>query len=370
MSTRRLSVARSFVVGTPAARGCLPALVLAGAILAAHVSSAVADDQAPREASWQFRNAIVSVAFSPDGKKLALGNQHGTVTVLEMPSRKWLSSFPAPQWLEQIAFSPDGRVLVGAGENGLKCELVLWETSPKWTPLRPLVLERGPSKPFALSPDGTSVAVQAQDCSIHIYDFSKRKLVTRLRGHKYACVCLAFSPDGKTLASGGTEDNVRIWDIASGRTMRVLTDENQASVCSVAFLDGGRELAWVGLDTPHNPGPNGATIRISDVRTGTLRQQLSGHENTVSALIPLPDGKLISGSADRTVRLWDLKTAREIGKVRVPGWAQSLSLSPDGSTLACGASELEGEYEIWDMATLFNGLAAPPKSMVKRNVPK
>ena len=76
------------------------------------------------------------------------------------------------------------------------------------------------------------------------------------------------------------------------------------------------------------------TIRLWDVKTGTETARIEGHTAEVHALAPLPDGRLASGSEDRTIRLWDLKSGAETARLEVDAAVRCLAALSDGRPVA------------------------------------
>jgi WD40 repeat protein/tRNA A-37 threonylcarbamoyl transferase component Bud32 len=111
---------------------------------------------------------------------------------------------------------------------------------------------------------------------------------------------------------------------------------------SVAFSPDGQTLASGSVDK---------TIKLWDVKTGKLRYTLRGHSGSVRSVAFSPDGQtLASGSGDWTIKLWDVKT----GKLRDTlsghsGSVCSVAFSPDGQTLASGS--YDKTIKLWDMNT-------------------
>jgi WD40 repeat protein len=118
--------------------------------------------------------------------------------------------------------------------------------------------------------------------------------------------CLAFSPDGRTLAGADYQGNILLWDTTTGKVRATLRQEDQRGVPALAFSPDGKLLVIAGSNAPgrdHQPG----LIVIWDAVTGQKRLTLTGHTNAVLSVAFSPDGKLLaSGSADQTVRLWDM----------------------------------------------------------------
>ena len=118
-------------------------------------------------------------------------------------------------------------------------------------------------------------------------------------------------------------------------------------------LDALREAIRAGkiLQQHQARDPEVVGALIGNVYEGRERNRLEGHDDTVRSISISPDGKtLASGSSDKTIKLWDVETGREIRTL--PGhddWVRSISFSPDGQTLASGSSDKT--IKLWDVET-------------------
>jgi WD40 repeat protein len=112
------------------------------------------------------------------------------------------------------------------------------------------------------------------------------------------CLNVAFSPDGGRLATGGDENTVMIWDVKMGQRLQTMRGHS-GDVYTVAFSpDDGRWVASAGEDS---------TVKVWDSKTGTVVHSFRGHTGLVSSVAFTPDGqRLISGSRDHTVKVWDV----------------------------------------------------------------
>jgi WD40 repeat protein/endonuclease YncB( thermonuclease family) len=116
--------------------------------------------------------------------------------------------------------------------------------------------------------------------------------------------------------------------------------------------EAGNGLAQVTLSFPGlKAGLIGAaTYEIPLAPEPTERACLRGHTNAVQALAITPDGKtLVSGSKDRTLKLWDLTTGKEWATLQGHrGFVESVAISADGKTLASGGHDTQ--IKLWHLA--------------------
>jgi WD40 repeat protein len=162
--------------------------------------------------------AVWSVAFSPDGKRVASGStpfiKDGSFVVSSPDSsvKVWdaqtgqvlltLEGHTAPG---RVRFSPDGkRLVVSDSVSGVK----VWDAH---TGQHVLTLDAGPAACVAFSPDGKRIATGA-GWEVKLWDAYNGQNVLILKGHGYNVSCVAFSPDGHRLASGSQDRTIRLWD--------------------------------------------------------------------------------------------------------------------------------------------------------------
>jgi WD40 repeat protein len=198
-------------------------------------------------------------AFSPDGRHLLTGGLDRTVQVRDARDGHEVGRFGAhDQEIIGLTFSRDGRHLASVSDDGT---VKLW--------------------------DATRLGEKQ----------AARHVIREWTSHRTRD--LAFSPDGLRLVGGGEEQTVKIWDVQTGEPLHILRG-HKGDVVATAFSPdpGGRWVASVGEDS---------TVKVWDSHTGLLVRSFRGHTGIVESVAFTPDGKrLVSGSWDGTVKVWDL----------------------------------------------------------------
>ena len=256
--------------------------------------------------------------------------------------------------IKGLAFTPDGKQLVSAGDDKV---IRVWDWQAGKT-VRTIRGQVGPGNEgkiyaMALSPDGRWLAVGGwmhKECAgrcgeIRLYDFATGNLVALLKGHKNVVNALAFSPDGKRLISGNFENTAIIWDVESHELVYRL-EGHKDQVHAVGFTqDGTRAIT----------GSDDNTLKLWSVNDGKEIATLEGHKDKVFRLAVSPlDGTIASGSDDGEIRLWDGKAGRYLRTLANQGGAVgSLRFSPDGKRLlsTCGYSGCKNAQHVWEVAT-------------------
>ncbi len=297
---------------------------------------------------------VVSVMFSPDGCTLASCGFDETIRLWDLS--RWDGERPVvPVVLPhaavvlKMAFTRDGSTLAAVGDR----KLTIWSRGPEFVRTAELLGETYHAAAF--SPDGRTLALGAEDGTIRLLDVPSARERAILRGHARTVRTLAFSPDGKRLASGSQEGRALLWDISTGMPSRVLVNRPSGVIRSVVFSPDGRTVV-VG-----EQGEKDSAIFLLDPETGAERSRLSAHSWGVNDVAFSPDGlTLASANMDRSIKVWDLVTGREMVNVKEGFWVRSVTYSPDGRWLAySGGDEIVRLLDLRSSRPTSDGAVAP-----------
>jgi len=236
---------------------------------------------------------VLTMALSPDGKTLATGGgvtstREGVVKFWDLSSGTETAAHRPPMpGVISLAFSPDGRALALGSESGM---IQLWDVVGR----RLRCDLRGHSKQvpgLAFSPDSATLASAGWDKTVRLWNASDGQERVVLSGHTQNVSSVAFSPEGATLASGTAFFGaVKLWEVATGKERRTL----RGATGPLAFAPDGKSLATC---SGRLFAGRRFQIVIWQVATGQELLTLSGHRIFPTALAFAPDGSALASAS-------------------------------------------------------------------------
>lgn len=308
-----------------------------------------------KEDSWEQSGAVQALAFAPGGKQLAVGGAGANIVVRDIAAAKVVTTIETPGPITALLFGPEENSLISggvdktsAGEAGI---IRFWNySSGKETggPLRHvsavLALGHVPKTKLlasagkdtlirlwtmegkeqgilqghlgwvgclAVSPDGARLVSGSYDGTAKVWDGPSAQAPDSISAHEQGVQALAFSGDSRIVASAGGDGTIKFWDPGTGTELGKLS--GLGNVTSLAFTAKGSKLAAGTLSDKEAGGVKVWDVTL-DPKDGLKTKELpalQGHSKGVSCLTFAPDDKtLATGSADKTVILWDVESGK------------------------------------------------------------
>jgi len=310
-----------------------------------------------------YKRKVSSISLSPEGRLMTVAHDQGTVSLWDVPTGRELRSIPTYRYSSSVAFSPQGRFYLSAGNE----DVTVWEPQ-KAQPVSKFSQDDIGflSRALAFSPDGRYAAAGG-DKRITLYDMEAMRAIRTMPVARDVKT-VAVSSDNRTVASGTSMD-VILWNAQTGAELRTLRPGS--FVYAVDFAPGGRYLvsgaqqyAGIGMDYANtiklwdvstgrelrNLGnykksvydarfsrdgrmllTGGDELLLWNVHSGSVRQTFVGHHDTIWSVAFMPDGKSIASAGDDgTVRIWNMESGKEVAQFVSFAGGEWIVITPEG----------------------------------------
>ena len=324
----------------------------------------------------------VHLALSSDGEYFATTGEDRKLLLWSVGTLKRRHTLTHKRgYFSAAAFSPDSRRLTGAVKFGA----VEWDVK-SGERLAIYGGHRGSTMGVAYSPSGDRVVTVGRDKTGRIFDSASHELIGELIGHEGTVYSPSFSPDGRRILTSSSDKSARVWDAATGEELLKL--QERGLVNPAVFSPDGR---WIGtasrsgfarvwnaetgetvftlqmkggvlavvfsLSSSHLiAGDQVGLVAIAEHATGRIRYWSESHGAMVLATRLGSRGRyVLSSSADKTIRVIDGATFREIAVLRGhKGRVNDAQL--DASAQRVLSVGFDGFVRSWDVSRGFHAL--------------
>ncbi len=259
---------------------------------------------------------VTAAAISKDGTRVITVDTGGHARLWKRDDGMLIAEKQLPDQLWSVALSPDGKELAVGDDAGTIHRLTV--------NLDPLGKLEGHAKrvwSLAYSPDGTQLASGGEDATVRVWMTGGAPLI--FKGHTQRVYSVSFAPDGKRLASGSDDRTLWVWDVAAG-TGAMRGAQDNGGIRAVEFTKSGTDIAAGGWDFD---------LKLWPVGGGTAaawNDRMSVHDIAVS-----PDSRVVISAGDTgELRFWEISTRNLITTIELPGGrTSSVVMSEDGKWL-------------------------------------
>jgi WD40 repeat protein/tRNA A-37 threonylcarbamoyl transferase component Bud32 len=294
-------------------------------------------------------DAVLSASFNHDGNTIVTASRDRSAKTWDFVTGRELKSFEEGHAFlaSNAVFFPGGRrVLTSAVDNTTR----FWDVTSGTQTAR--LDHTGRAAALAVSADGTRILTGGDDKTAKLWDAENGRLIKALAGHKREVTALAFSADGCWLFTGDSAGRGILWNAHTLEETHHLRSHND-KITAAAFLPDSSRLLTASNDK---------TVAQWDPREGKDLLPLTlKHPTAVLSLAVIPGRRqALTSCADRSVRVWDVDTARQDGSLPVAGDVNGIAVSADGRRAITVNSE-QRTVRLWDIESRREILVAQGK---------
>jgi WD40 repeat protein len=273
-------------------------------------------------------NAI-SAEYSPDKKRIISGQMDGSIKIWDTESGRMIKSISAHTMaVFSLTWTSNGKMFLSCDYETLK----VWNAET----FRELWSASGYSWSAVFSPDGRIIAAGTENGTVKLLNAVTGRELREIT-YAYNIIALRFSPDGKQLAISDIAGIIKLFDVKTGKVITTLAEqvhfkgeEAIGTGAALAFNSDGKYLAASQFGEK--------TVHVYNTDSGKELCVLFGHEDAVNSAVFSPDDTyIVTGSQDKTVRIWDFASGKELHKYSSNGTISSVSFKDNQCILATTA---------------------------------
>ncbi|MFH1254842.1 MAG: WD40 repeat domain-containing protein [bacterium] len=249
---------------------------------------------------------IWPLIFSPDGSLMLLKSLSGNVKLYDVLGHEIKSCFSEyyPKQTSSVAFSPDGRLIAGGFLDG---KVRLYNVAGNKF-VQEICVPGGVITSLAFSPSGVSVVIGCSNGVIVLWDIEKN-LEYRLPVYAWCISSVAFSPDGMLIAVDYFDGKIRLWNIEVKEFVREFgaSAGDVVKATSIAFSPGGRLIA---------SGYSNGIVKLWDIIENKYIHEFHDHHDAITFIAFSPDGTRLAAAGGILIMWTDKLAMNAMQKLR------------------------------------------------------
>lgn len=295
------------------------------------------------------KDAVQSLQFSHEGSTLLSGSRDGSAKTWDLETGRLVRALGGRRaGIDRAVFSPDNRFVLTTSQGDL---VHIWDTASGRL-YQSLHGAPGRQNSLAVSADGEYVAVGTENAALAIWRINTGAPLHVIEGHEGPVTNVQFSPDGQYLATVGRDGAIRVWEVVTGYL--AFSMRADSSLNCLRFDHKGQNIAVAGDN-----------VTLFNLRSGKVLKTFKGHAGQIRDLAFSPNGKfLLTGSEDKTAKLWSITTGRLLDTLEIQdGAISAVAFSPDGNYVATGSQQFlpaqgkpsgENSIAVWDISEIYS----------------